>query len=71
MAFADRHQYSEQETQRLFETSNVDARTEHEVYEVPFIRSVMGGVATVMCAYTRINGTHACENSHLLNDLLK
>jgi beta-glucosidase len=25
----------------------------------------------VMCAYNRVNGVHACENAHLLNDILK
>ena len=24
-----------------------------------------------MCSYNKVNGTYACENSHLLNDVLK
>lgn len=24
-----------------------------------------------MCAYNRVNGTYACENSHLMNGILK
>jgi len=30
-----------------------------------------GHPGAVMCAYNRVNGTHACENVHLLNDILK
>ena len=28
-------------------------------------------VQSVMCSYNQVNGTYACENSHLLNDILK
>jgi len=24
-----------------------------------------------MCAYNKVNGVYACENAHLLNDILK
>ncbi|KAF5355704.1 hypothetical protein D9756_003946 [Leucocoprinus leucothites] len=44
---------------------------EHEVYAYPFLRSVQANVASVMCSYNRINGTYACENSKVLNNLLK
>jgi len=30
-----------------------------------------GHPGAVMCAYNRVNGTYACENSHLLDDILK
>ena len=30
-----------------------------------------GRPGSVMCAYNRINGTYACENPHILNDVLK
>ena len=30
-----------------------------------------GGVGAVMCSYNLLNGDYACENSYLLNDLLK
>ena len=43
---------SEQEHFRTQESSNVDDRTEHEIYLHPFMRSVMAGVASVMCSYS-------------------
>ncbi|KAG8713760.1 hypothetical protein FRC08_012855 [Ceratobasidium sp. 394] len=36
-----------------------------------FLKSVQAGVASVMCSYNQINGTYACENSNILNKLLK
>ncbi|KAI0319657.1 beta-glucosidase [Amylostereum chailletii] len=62
---------NEQEAQRMLQTSDVDDRTEHELYAAPFLRSVMAGVTSVMCSYNQVNGTYACENSHTLNDILK
>ena len=53
------------------ESSNVDDRTEHEIYVAPFLRSVMAGVASVMCSYNLVNGTYACENNHTMNGILK
>ena len=53
------------------ESSNVDDRTEHEIYLAPFLRSVMAGVASVMCSYNLVNGTYACENNHTMNGILK
>lgn len=43
----------------------------HELYLWPFAESVNAGVATVMCSYNRINQTQACENSKILNGLIK
>ncbi|KXN89831.1 putative beta-glucosidase L, partial [Leucoagaricus sp. SymC.cos] len=60
---------NEQEHFRDSSSSVVDDRTEHEVYAYPFLRSVQANVASVMCSY--IGGTYACENSKVLNDLLK
>ncbi|EIN07941.1 glycoside hydrolase family 3 protein [Punctularia strigosozonata HHB-11173 SS5] len=62
---------NEQEHFRTLETSNVDDRTIHELYLHPFLRSVQANVAAAMCSYNRINGTYACENDHILNDLIK
>ncbi|KAH9988723.1 glycoside hydrolase superfamily [Russula vinacea] len=62
---------SEQENQRMMESSNVDDRTQHEIYVAPFLRSVMAGLASVMCSYNLVNGTYACENNHTLNGILK
>jgi beta-glucosidase len=43
----------------------------HELYLWPFAESVNAGVATVMCSYNKINQTQACQNSKILNGLLK
>ena len=52
-------------------SANADDRTMHELYLWPFADAVRAGVASVMCSYNRINGTYSCENSALLNGLLK
>ncbi|KAF7324634.1 Beta-glucosidase [Mycena kentingensis (nom. inval.)] len=52
-------------------TSNIDDRTMHEVYAWPFAESVKAGVASVMCSYNKINQTQACQNSKLINGILK
>ncbi|THH13312.1 hypothetical protein EW146_g6883 [Bondarzewia mesenterica] len=62
---------NEQENMRMQESSNVDDRTTHELYAAPFLRSVMAGVASIMCSYNLINDTYTCENDHTLNHVLK
>ncbi|KAF9007054.1 glycoside hydrolase family 3 protein [Cyathus striatus] len=62
---------NEQEHRRTQESSEVDDRTEHEIYTHPFLRSVMAGVASMMCSYNLINGTFACENERIMNDIIK
>ncbi|VDB87831.1 unnamed protein product [Peniophora sp. CBMAI 1063] len=62
---------NEQEHGRMFSSSNVDDRTQHEIYAMPFVKSVMAGVAEVMCSENGVNQTAACGNSYLLNTLLK
>lgn len=52
-------------------SSNIDDRTMHELYLWPFAEGVKGGAASVMCSYNRINGTYGCENSKVMNGLLK
>lgn len=50
----------------------VDERTLREIYLPAFESAVKNGnVATVMCAYPRVNGQYACENKHLLTEVLK
>ncbi|EJD05236.1 glycoside hydrolase [Fomitiporia mediterranea MF3/22] len=70
-ACAKHYVNNEQEHKRGVESSNVDDRTQHEIYTHPFLRSVMAGVASVMCPYNQINETHACENDRTLNQILK
>ncbi|EKG13903.1 Glycoside hydrolase family 3 [Macrophomina phaseolina MS6] len=52
-------------------TSNADDKTIHELYLWPFQEGVKAGMAAVMCAMTRVNGTLSCENSDLVSGLLK
>lgn len=72
---------NEQETQRKPTTvdgetvesysANIDDRTLHELYLWPFADAVHAGVASVTCAYNRVNLTSACENEYILTDILK
>ncbi|KAI0394463.1 glycoside hydrolase family 3 protein [Xylariaceae sp. FL0594] len=62
---------NEQEHYRGSISSNVDDKTMHELYLWPFADAVRAGVGSVMCSYNRINGTYACENSYVINQLLK
>ncbi|THH07422.1 hypothetical protein EW145_g3390 [Phellinidium pouzarii] len=62
---------SEQEHSHETSSSNVDDRTEHEIYAPQFLRSVQANVASVMCSYNQINGTYACENNGTLSRILK
>lgn len=52
-------------------SSNIDDRALHEVFLWPFAESVRVDVASVMCAYQMVNQSHSCENSKLLNGILK
>ena len=52
-------------------SSNIDDRTMHELYLWPFADAVRAGVSSIMCSYNRVNQTYACENSKLLNGILK
>ncbi|KAB2574246.1 Glycoside hydrolase family 3 [Lasiodiplodia theobromae] len=52
-------------------TSNADDKTIHELYLWPFQEGVKAGMAAVMCAMSRVNGTLSCENSDLVSGLLK
>ncbi|KAJ2982781.1 hypothetical protein NUW58_g6370 [Xylaria curta] len=72
---------NEQETHRSNEvingvdvaalSSNIDDRTLHEVYVWPFANAVRAGAASVMCSYNRLDSTYACENSRILNEILR
>ena len=52
-------------------STNIDDRTMHEIYSWPFAESVRAGVGSVMCSYQMINNSYGCENSALMNGLLK
>lgn len=52
-------------------SSNIDDRAMHEIYAWPFAESVRAGVGSVMCSYNQVNNSYACQNSKLLNGILK
>jgi beta-glucosidase len=52
-------------------SSNIDDKTMHELYLWPFADAVRAGVGSVMCSYQQTNNSYSCQNSKLLNDLLK
>ncbi|TVY86869.1 putative beta-glucosidase A, partial [Lachnellula willkommii] len=52
-------------------SSNIDDVTMHELYLWPFADAVRAGVGSVMCSYNQINNSYACQNSKMLNNLLK
>src|SRR4051812_32488121 len=57
---------------RLTVDEIVDERTLREIYLPHFEAAVKeAGVGSVMCSYPRVNGQYACENKHLLADILR
>ncbi|KAE8380469.1 putative beta-glucosidase G [Aspergillus bertholletiae] len=52
-------------------SSNIDDRTIHELYLWPFANAARAKVSSIMCSYQRLNGSYACQNSKVLNGLLK
>ncbi|KAK8076252.1 hypothetical protein PG994_003524 [Apiospora phragmitis] len=52
-------------------SSNVDDKTMHELYLWPFVDAVRAGVGSFMCSYNQVNNSYACQNSKLLNGILK
>ena len=52
-------------------SSNADDRTIHELYVFPFMDAVHAGAASFMCSYNRVNNSYGCQNSKLLNGILK
>lgn len=68
---------NEQETRRRWAPSghavsaNVDDRTLHELYAFPFMDALREGAGAIMCSYQRANHSYACQNSKLLNGVLK
>ena len=49
----------------------IDERALHEIYLPAFEAAVQAGAASVMCAYSRLNGAWSCENPDLLNSILR
>jgi beta-glucosidase len=57
---------------RFTVNSVVDERTLREIYLPQFEAAVkQGNVGSIMCSYNRLNGQYACENDHLLQQILE
>ncbi|KAK7544479.1 avenacinase [Phyllosticta citribraziliensis] len=52
-------------------STNIDDRAMHELYVWPFADAVKAGTASIMCSYNRLNGSYGCQNSKILNGILK
>ena len=64
--------FNDQETARNSYNVRMDKRTMRETDLLAFeIAITEGQPGMVMCSYNKLNGDWACENSYLLNDLLK
>ena len=62
---------NEQEKERDTVNSVIDDRTLHELYLWPFAEAVRANVASVMCSYNKVGGQWACENTQILDTILK
>ena len=63
---------NEQEANRQALNVIVDERTLREMY-LPGFESMVknANVASIMCGFNKINGDYACENHHLITEVLK
>jgi beta-glucosidase-like glycosyl hydrolase len=52
-------------------SSNIDDRTLHEIYAWPVADMIHAGVGSVMCSNNQVNNSKACQNSYVLNNVLK
>lgn len=52
-------------------SSQVDERTQMELYGFPFLGAVEAGVLSAMCGNHMVNGVHACEDNFTQNTMLK
>lgn len=43
----------------------------HELYLWPFQEAIKAGSASTMCSYNRLNNSYACQDSKLMNGLIK
>ncbi len=60
-----------QEYDRHNISSDTDERTLQEIYLPAFKAAVDAGVGAVMTSYNLVNGAHASEHPHLVQDILK
>jgi len=63
---------NDQETWRTSTDARIDERAARETDLLAFEIGIKdSNVQSVMCSYNLVNGTYACENPHLLNEVLK
>lgn len=63
---------NDQEHERMAVNSIVTERALREIYLLPFqIAIKMSQAGAIMTAYNQVNGTHAAENPHILNEILR
>jgi beta-glucosidase len=68
----NRYAVNDQEMARFTINAVIDKRSMQESDLLAFQIAIKeSNVGTVMCAYNRVNGDYACENSYLLTDVLK
>ena len=61
-----------QETERKGGNSSLSERTLREIYLPAFEAAAReAGAGALMCSYNRINGTQACENAHVQNEIAR
>lgn len=64
--------FNDYETNRYISNSVVDEQTMRETELLGFeIGVTKGSPSYLMCAFNQLNGTYACENQDLLNNILK
>jgi len=72
MATVKHYAANNQEYDRYSVSSDMEERTLQEIYLPAFKACVQEGkVACVMTSYNLINGVHASQNNHLINEILK
>ena len=63
---------NDQETGRMVLDARMDEAAMRESDLLAFEMAIEAGrPGSVMCAYNQVNGAYACQNDHLLNDILK
>lgn len=71
MACAKHYACNSMENMRFKINVKIDERPLREIYLRHFKACVDNGVASIMSAYNKVNGTYCGHNSHLLRDILK
>src|SRR5437763_1872064 len=72
VATAKHYNVNTQEENRIEVDAQIDERTLQEIYTLPFALAVQDSqVGAAMGAYNKVNSVYACENPHLLTEILK